>query len=102
MSTTPEQITKQDLDNVRALTAVATELKGMRDLLTQHMASSDRRMDDIKAAIDGQIEGHETRIHRLENNERNTAIRSAAMGAAGGGLTALLTEVVRAALHRGG
>jgi Flp pilus assembly CpaE family ATPase len=99
---TPEQYTKQDLDNVRALTAVATELKGMRELLAQHMESSDRRMGDIKDAIDGQLEGHENRISRLENNERATAIRSAAMGAAGGGITAILAEVVRAALHRGG
>lgn len=97
-----QQFSQHDIDNARALAAVATELKGMRELLTQHMSSSDQRLDDIKASIETQIKGHGERIERLETNERATAIRSAAMGAAGGGVTAILAEIVRAALHRGG
>lgn len=97
-----QQYTQQDIDNARALAAVASELKGMSELLKQHMASSDQRMDDIKSSIDTQLHSQGERITRLENNERATAIRSAAVGAVGGGITAALAEVVRIALHRGG
>lgn len=97
-----QQFSQHDIDNARALAAVASELKGMSELLKQHMASSDQRMDDIKASIDTQLSIHGERITRLENNERATAIRSAAVGAVGGGVTAALAEVVRALLHRGG
>jgi hypothetical protein len=97
-----QQFSQHDIDNARALAAVATELKGLGDLLKLHMTSSEQRMDDIKASIETQIKGHGERIDRLETNERATAIRSAAMGAAGGGVTAILAEIVRAALNRGG
>lgn len=97
-----QQFSQHDIDNARALAAVASELKGMSELLKQHMTSSDQRMDDIKASIDTQLNNQESRITRLENNERATAIRSAAVGAVGGGITAALAEVVRIVLHRGG
>jgi len=97
-----QQFSQHDIDNARALAAVASELKGMSELLKQHMTSSDQRMDDIKASINTQLKTHGERITRLENNERATAIRSAAVGAVGGGITAALAEVVRVVLHRGG
>lgn len=70
-------------------TAVLVELgqvKGQLTLLLQMMQnnhdSTNKRIDDMRHAVEGRLEGVEGRVSVLEKNERGTAVRSAASGAA--------------------
>jgi hypothetical protein len=93
--------TAQELKVAETMAAVATELHGLQTVLKLHMDTSNRRMDDLKDSIDTQLKNHGDRIATLEKNERDTAIRAATAGAAGGGLAAVLIEVVRNVMQHG-
>lgn len=73
-----------DHETLRALGEVKGELRGIADLIRETNASTNRRLDDLKGSVDDRFKDHGQRIARLETNERNTAIRTAAIGAISG------------------
>lgn len=73
-----------DHDTIRALGQLTGEVRGIADLIRETNASTNRRLDDLKASVDDRFADHGKRIARLEDNERATAMRTAAIGAMSG------------------
>lgn len=59
----------------------------------------DRRFDDMQSHWDGRLNSHESRISRVETNERSTAMRSAATGGLTGAITSVLAELIKTAMR---
>lgn len=90
MSATP------DPDTLRALGQVQGQLTGIENLIREGNASTNRRIDDLKEAVDDRLQDHGDRIARLEHNERATAIKAAAIGAAAGATSGVFGHLVGA------
>jgi len=93
-----------EIDTLHALGQVQGQLKGIADLIRETSASTNRRIDDLRASVDTRFEGHGKRITRLEDNERSTAIKAAAIGAASGATAGFISKFISAlvALKSGG
>ena len=89
MSATP------DPETLRALGQVQGQLTGIENLIRESSAATNRRIDDLKEAMDDRFQDHGERIARLENNERATAIKAAAIGATAGAVSQVLTALFK-------
>lgn len=96
MSNSP---TQQDLATAKELGKVQGQLNTITQLLQAHHEASNKRMDDLQKAIDGRFDSLEDRITTLEANERSTAIKAAASGAAAAGLSMLVIEAIKGAVR---
>lgn len=96
-----------DPETLRALGQVQGQLNGIADLIRETSAATNRRIDDLKDSVDARFDDHgkritqiETvhgkRISRLEDNERNTAIKAAAIGAGAGAVSGVVSQVLSA------
>lgn len=56
-----------------------------------------QRLDDMRSATNARMDGHETRIEKIESRERGTAIRAATAGALSGMGTGVVSAIVVAA-----
>jgi hypothetical protein len=76
------------------------QVKGQLTLLLQMMQnnhdSTNKRIDDMRHAVEGRLEGVEGRVGVLEKNERGTAIRSSASGALAGAIVAAGIAAIKA------
>lgn len=72
--------TEPNPETMRALGEVKGQLNGIAELLRESAKATNRRLDDLKESVDGRFKDHAERIHRLENNERDTAIKTGAIG----------------------
>lgn len=90
MSATP------DPETLRALGQVQGQLNGIADLIRETSAATNRRIDDLKETMDDRFQDHGERISRLENNERATAIKAAAIGATAGAASGVVGQVLGA------
>lgn len=90
MSATP------DPETLRALGQVQGQLTGIENLIRESSAATNRRIDDLKEAMDDRFQDHGERIARLENNERATAIKAAAIGATAGAASGVVSQVLSA------
>lgn len=90
MSATP------DPETLRALGQVQGQLNGIADLIRETSAATNRRIDDLKETMDDRFQDHGERISRLENNERATAIKAAAIGATAGAASGVFGQVIGA------
>lgn len=90
MSATP------DPETLRALGQVQGQLTGIENLIRESSAGTNRRIDDLKAVMDDRFQDHGERISRLENNERATAIKAAAIGATAGAASGVVGQVLSA------
>ena len=78
-----------ELGNVKGqLTAIAA-------MIQQGCEATHHRIDDMRVAIDGRLLNIESRLGRVEGNERRSAINMATLGAGGGALVAAGIELVR-------
>lgn len=72
-------------DLTAATLAELAEVKGqlsvMTQLLVSHHASTNQRIDDMRASVETRIDGVEERLGTLEQNERGTAIKTAGISA---------------------
>lgn len=72
-------------DPIQTLLQQTGEMQGQLKLMTQIMQqnhdSTNRRIEDMRHSVEGQIENVEKRVETLEKNERSTAIRSAGSSA---------------------
>lgn len=60
---------------------VKGQLMAITQLLTINHQSTNQRIDDLRHAMSGRMDGHDERLSRLETNERGTAIRTAGVAA---------------------
>lgn len=85
-----------DPETLRALGQVQGQLNGIADLIRETSAATNRRIDDLKETMDDRFQDHGERISRLENNERATAIKAAAIGATAGAASGVVGQVLGA------
>lgn len=85
-----------DPATIQALGQVQGQLNGIADLIRETSASTNRRIDDLKESVDARFDNHGKRISRLEDNERGTAIKAAAIGATAGAASGLVGQVLSA------
>lgn len=85
-----------DSETIRALGQVQGQLNGIADLIRETSAATNRRIDDLKETMDDRFQDHGERISRLENNERATAIKAAAIGATAGAASGVVGQVLGA------
>ena len=81
------------------ISAVKGQLTTIILLIESHHAATDQRIDDMRRAVEGRLDGIEKRLGNVEANERITAIRTAGIagtvGTAAGALVAAAFEVIR-------
>lgn len=92
-------------DEVAAATlAELAGVKGQLTLIAQMIhANHDathQRIDDLRHSIEGRISGIDGRVSTLEKNERETAMRTAAVGAVSGSFAAALVSAGLALLRQ--
>ncbi len=96
-----------DPETLRALGQVQGQLNGIADLIRETAASTNRRIDDLKDSVDARFDDHDKRIghvekvhgeriSRLEDNERGTAIKAAAIGASAGAASGIVGQLLGA------
>lgn len=103
---TTDTDTLKELGAVKGqLTAVmailASQHESTQELLNHHHESTNRRIDDLRAAMthqaaatDKRIDGVSGRVSVLEANERATAMKAASVGALmGGGMAAMIAAL---------
>lgn len=77
------------------ISAISSQLATIILLIETHHRATDQRIDDLRQAIQGRLDGHEKRLGQVELNERNTAIRTAGIAATSGALVAAAFELIR-------
>jgi hypothetical protein len=83
-----------------ALGEVKGQLNTIMALLASQHEATNRRIDDFRSSIEGRLTGHADRIATLEKNERNTAIKTASVGAiAGAASSAAMTALLQLIKH---
>lgn len=70
------------------LAEVKGQLKMMIQMMQANHDSTHQRIDDMRHAVEGRLDGVETRVGVLEKNERGTAVKAAAAGAVSGAVFA--------------
>jgi hypothetical protein len=79
-------------DTSTAVLVELAEVKGQLKMMTQMMQanheSTHQRINDMRHAVEGRLDGVETRVGVLEKNERGTAVRAAGTGALAGAIVA--------------
>lgn len=88
---------QQAITNQGQMSALQNQATNAR--LDDMRAMFDQRMDDMQTHLDGRLNSHETRISRVEGNERSSAIRSAATGGITGAVTSLVAELIKSAMR---
>jgi type II secretory pathway component PulM len=81
-----------DPETLKALGQVQGQLEGIANLIKESSAATNRRIDDLSASMNRSLTDHGKRITRLEDNERSTAIKSAAIGAAAGATAGIIGQ----------
>jgi chromosome segregation ATPase len=84
--------------NTSALVELGTikgQLNTMMTMLQQNHADTNRRIDDLRHAQEARTLGVENRVSTLEKNERGTAIKAAAAGAASGFIAAAAIAAIK-------
>ena len=59
-------------------------------LMQANHTATNQRLDDKRAAFNARMDGHDTRLERIESRERSTAIKAAASGALSGMVTSMI------------
>lgn len=89
--------TEQQL-NTAMLTELA-EVKGQLAIITRLIQTNHdathQRINDLRHSVDGRFDGVDSRLTRLEENERGTAIRTAAVGAVSGALVTAAIQFIK-------
>ena len=82
--------------------AQIAEIRGQLTVITQMIQhnheATHQRIDDLRHAVEGRLSGVETRVGRLEENERGTAMKASTAGAVSGLLSSVLVAAGIAAV----
>lgn len=70
------------------LEAMKLQLVGINNMIQSQHQATNQRIDDLRHSIEGRMDSHESRIEKLEQNERSTAVKAAGVSAL---TTALMT-----------
>lgn len=74
---------------------VKGQLSVILQLMQQNHDATHQRLNDFRQSAEGRFSGLETRLDRVEENERGTAIKAAGGGALSGALVAGAIEVMK-------
>lgn len=77
----PEEASHVNAIAMAQLAEVRGQLSTITQLLTINAKHTDQRIDDLRHAMEGRMTGHDSRLSKLETNERGTAIRTAGVAA---------------------
>lgn len=77
------------------LADVQGQLKVMTQMLMSQSQAMNTRLDDMSKAMNTRFDGVETRLQRVEDNERKTALVAAGTGAVAGALVSVGTMLLR-------
>lgn len=82
------------------LTQIAQLIQATHESTNQRIdaahAATNQRIDDYQKSNEARMDSHEKRIGTLEQNERATAIKAAAIGATAGALSGFLGQIAGA------
>ena len=70
-------------------------------LMQANHTATNQRLDDMRAAFNARMDGHDTRLERIESRERSTAIKAAASGALSGMVISMIAAAVVTAIKGG-
>jgi len=77
------------------LAAVQGQLTVITQLINHHHEATNRRIDDMRGAMETRLSGVETRLGNVEKNERATAVRTAGIATGASTLVTAFVEVLR-------
>ena len=78
------------------LCEVKGQLTSLMTMITLNHDNTNQRIDDLRHSIEHRFNGVESRVSKLETNERSTAIRVTSIAA---GASALVAAGIEAARH---
>ncbi len=74
------------------LAAVKGQLTLIAQMIQHNHDATHQRIDDLRHSIEGRISGIDSRVSKLETNERDTAMRTAAVSALSGTVSGALVS----------
>lgn len=77
------------------LSEVKGQLTSLMTMISLNHNNTNQRIDDLRHSIEHRFNGVETRVGKLETNERSTAIRVTGIAASASALVAAGIEAVR-------
>jgi chaperonin cofactor prefoldin len=83
------------LQMLQELSRVSGQLDAINKTLNYQADATNRRIDDMRASIETRFDSVEKRLSTLEQNERGTATRTAAVGALSGALVTAGMQLLR-------
>lgn len=97
----PDDSRSSDINAVALveLAAVKGQLTAMTQMLMLNHQATDKRIDDLRHAVENRFSGVEGRVHTLESNERSTAIKTAGLGAFAGALVSAAIAAASGGRH---
>lgn len=78
------------------------QISQILSMMQANHTAINQRLDDMRAAFNARLDGHDSRIEKIESRERGTAIKAAASGALSGMVTSAIAAAVVAAMRLGG
>ena len=95
---TAEGRTVSNSDLLLQLGKLEGQVGQILQIMQANHSATNQRLDDMRAALNARVDGLDSRIERIENHERSTAIRSAASGALSGAVASAITAAVVATM----
>lgn len=92
-----QQVSNSDL--LLQLGKLEGQVGQVLQLMQANHTATNQRLDDMRAAFNARMDGHDSRIEKIEHRERGTAIRSAASGALSGAVTSAITAAIVASIR---
>ena len=77
------------------------QMQMLMSVMQSNNASTHQRIDDMRAAIAGQLDSVEKRLGTLEANERSTAVKASSAGAIAGVIAAAGVAALKGVLGVG-
>ncbi|MDP9990914.1 hypothetical protein [Variovorax boronicumulans] len=86
---------KNDQAVLVELAAVKGQLQMLMLMIQTNHDSTHQRIDDLRRATEGRIEGLDERLATIERNERSTALKAASGGALSGAMVGGAIELFK-------
>ena len=83
------------LQMLQELSRVSGQLDAITKMINQQGETTHQRIDDMRRSVEQRFDGIEKRLGTLEQNERGTAARTAAVGALSGALVTAGMQLLR-------
>lgn len=85
----------REIATAAQIASMEAKIDMLMDLVEKGQQDTHRRIDDLRHAFEKRLETNESRIATLEANERQTAIKAAAFGAASSAATTVFMDLLK-------